>query len=335
MYKNGLVLGKFFPIHLGHKFLIDTAIENCEIVNIIICHNYKQTIPGNIRIKAIKDIYKDNPNVIIHSLDDLDLPQHENECETLDEFYSFWIPEVYKLISKLDVVFTSENYGDDFARYLGIKHFLVDKERTKYPISGTKIREDIFSNWEFIPKEIRPFFVKRIAIVGPESVGKSIMSKNLAEHFDTNFALEYGRTFYECNGNKVGIDDFIHISDGRQLIEDGLIKNSNKLLFCDTEDITTYLFSKMFFPEEYKSIESSIISRISTKFKYDLYILLRPDCESIQDGTRNFLEKRLDHYNDIKNELIKYKLNYVEVGGINWDDRLKKCIEITKSNFNI
>ena len=91
----------------------------------------------------------------------------------------------------------------------------------------------------------------------------------------------------------------------------------------------------MFFPEEYKSIESTLLSRISTKFKYDLYILLSTECEWVQDGTRNFMEERLEHYNNIKSELIKNKCNYVEVGGTIWDDRFKKCVEITKSNFNI
>ena len=331
-YKSGLVLGKFFPPHRGHLYLIDTAIENCELVHVIVCNNINQYIPGELRVKTLNEIYKDK-NVIIHSMNDIHLPQHDYECNSLDEFYTLWIPEVYKLIDKIDCVFTSETYGDDFAKYLGVEHFLLDIERKKYPISGTKIRSNPFDTWEFIPKEIKPFFVKRIAIMGPESVGKSVMTKKLATYFNTNFLVEYGRLVYENNGNKVGIKDFIPISEGRQSLEDWTIKESNKLLFCDTEDITTYIFSKMYCPDEYKQTEEYFLNVLKTKPKYDLYLLLKPDCKSKQDGTRNFLKERDEHYDVIKSELIKYGCNFFEISGTKWESRLNDCVTVIKSEL--
>jgi HTH-type transcriptional repressor of NAD biosynthesis genes len=333
-YKSSLVLGKFYGLHTGHLYLIDTALENSEVVHVLACHNPTQTIPGKLRVKSLREIYESNPNVIIHSVDDSEMPQYEHECKSLDEFYSYWVPFVYKFVGKLDCVFTSENYGDDFAKYLGIKHYLVDKERKKFPISGTKVRTNPFDSWEFIPDEIKPYFVKRIVIMGPESVGKSTMSENLAKHYNTNFVEEYGRTVFERNGNKIGIEDFIPISVGRQELENQKIKTSNKLLFCDTEDITTYLFSKMYFPNGYKSIENILLDKVYKNSNYDLYLLLKPDCDGVQDGTRQFLEERMEHYNIIKSELEKYNCNYIEVGG-NWRDRLNKSIEIVNSQFNI
>ncbi len=334
IYKNSLVLGKFYPPHNGHLYLIDTALENSEVVNVLVCHNLKQTIPGKLRVKALRKIYENNTNVIIHSVDDGEMPQYENECKSLDEFYGYWVPFVYNVVSKLDCVFTSENYGDDFSKYLGIDHFLVDRERTKHPVSGTKIRTNPFDNWEFIPEEVRPFFVKRIVIMGPESVGKSTLTKNLANYYNTNFVEEYGRTVFEKNGNRVGIEDFIPISVGRQEIENHSIKSSNKLLFCDTEDITTYIFSKMFFPNDYKGIEDILLDKISKNNNYDLYLLLKTDCDGIQDGTRQFLEERIEHYDVIKSELSKNNCNYIEIGG-DWEDRFNKSIEIINSQFNI
>lgn len=332
-YKNSLVLGKFYGLHNGHLYLIDTALENSEMVHVIVCHNPKQSIPGKIRVKALREIYKNNPNVIIHSGDDRGMPQYDYECETLDEFYSYWVPFVHQFVNDLDVVFTSEDYGDDFARYLGIEHFLVDKERKKYPISGTKIRTNPFTNWEFIPNEIKPYFVKRIAIMGPESVGKSTLTEKLANHFNTNFVEEWGRTVFERNGNKVTIDDFIPISTGRQKIEDMRINHSNKLIFCDTEDITTYLFSKMYCETNHK-VESWFIDTLNKKKKYDLYILLKQDCDAIQDGTRQFLEERSKHYKEIKLQLENRNCDFIEIGG-SWSNRFDKSIEIIKSHFNI
>lgn len=334
-YKNGLVLGKFFPVTTGHLYLIDTAIENCEHVHVIISHNKTQNIPGEVRYQGLKKTYQNNPNVTVYQFDDTGLPQHDYECESIDEFYSYWIPEIYNLVDELDVVFTSEDYGEGFAEYLGVDHFLVDKERSKYPVSGTAVRENPFEKWDFIADELKPFFVKRIAIMGPESVGKSTMTRELANWYQTNFVDEYGRIVYEANGNKVGVEDFIPISEGRQSLEDWAIKKSNKLLFCDTEDITTYLFLDMYCPNEDHQKETNwFLTKLSEKKKYDLYILLKPDCDAIQDGTRNFLEERQAHYEVIKNELVNRGCHFVEVGGT-WRERFDTSVEIIKNNFNI
>lgn len=333
-FKNSLVLGKFYPPHLGHLYLIDTAIENSEHTHVVISYNKSQTIPGEIRFNCLKEIYKDKPNVTIYNFDDTGLPQHDYECETLDEFYSYWVPEIYKLIDELDAVFTSESYGDDFAAYLGVEHFLVDKERTTYPVSGTAVRTNPFEKWNYIPEQIKPYFVKRIAIMGPESVGKSTMTRELANWYQTNFVDEYGRTVYEANGNKVTHEDFITISVGRQSLEDWNLKKSNKILFCDTEDITTYLFLKMYCDDWTKEEDQWFLKTLSEKKPYDLYILLKPDFEGVQDGTRSFLEIREQHYETIREELVLRGCNFIEVGG-DWKERFEECKRNIELNFNI
>jgi len=319
MFKNSLVLGKMYPLTNGHLYLIDTAISKSEMVHVIMTHNPLQSIPGEVRFEALKAIYGEHPKVKLYSLSDEGLPAHDNECETLDEFYSYWVPLVYSQVDELDAVFTSESYGEDFSRYLGIQHVLVDKERVKVPISGTLVRSNPFKHWNFIPDPMKPFFVKRIVIMGPESCGKSTLTQDLANHYSTNFVIEYGRLVYEDKGG-VTIDDFIPISKGRQDLEDWMIKHSNKLLFCDTEDITTYLFSKMFYPDECYKVEDYFKDILQKKPKYDLYILLKPDCEAVQDGTRQFLDERREHYEVIKNEMIKRGCNFVEIGG-DWNNR--------------
>ena len=51
---------------------------------------------------------------------------------------------------------------------------LVDPKRTFMSISGAQIRENPFRYWEYIPTEVKPFFVMRtVAILGGESSGKS------------------------------------------------------------------------------------------------------------------------------------------------------------------
>ena len=326
-YENGLVLGKMYPPTKGHLYLIDTAIKQVKNLYVIVCHNKSQGISGRERVNILNRYYRHNHDVTILELYDEGMPQSDSECDTLDEFYSYWVPAVHGLVPDLDVVFTSEDYGDDFGRYLGIEHIMVDQGRKEVTISGSKIRKNPYKNWDYIPNEAKYLYNKRVALMGPESVGKTTLSKLLGQHYQTKVVTEWGRVIYEEKGNHVDLDDFLRISQIRQNDEDILIKNANKILITDTEDITTYIFSKMFYPDTYKEIEDLFLEKIRTQKKYDAYILLKPDHSGIQDGTRQFLDNREEHYQDIKAELDKNKCNYFEVGG-NWNERFESSIGI-------
>jgi HTH-type transcriptional regulator, transcriptional repressor of NAD biosynthesis genes len=329
-YKSAYIIGKFLPLHLGHKHLIDTALSKSDKVTLLVCSLKSEPIPGDIRFNWAKEIYKNEPRINIINFQE-EVPQYPEEHP---DFWKIWTDIGRKYCPDMDVIFTSELYGEPYSKYLGVKHELVDLERKTFPISGTKARTNPFENWNYLPNEVKPYFVKRFAIMGPESVGKSTLTKDLANYFSTNFVEEYGRIVYENNGNKVTIDDFIPISKGRQDLEDWLIKHSNKLLFCDTEDLTTWIFSKMYHPDEYLQVKDYFDDALLSKKKYDLYILLKPDCDAIQDGTRNFLDERWEHYEVIKKEMLNRKYNFVEIGG-DWENRYNQSIKIIKDEFNV
>ena len=331
VYKSSYILGKFLPFTKGHKHLIDTALENSERVTLLVCSLEREPIPGDIRFQWAKKIYKNESRInILHCSEEL--PQYPEEHP---DFWTIWVDVAKRYCPEdIDVIFTSELYGDLYANHLGIKHHIVDIDRIVVPISGTKARSNPFEYWNYIPDEVKPFFVKKIAIMGPESVGKSTLTKHLASYYNTNFVEEYGRTVYERNGNKVSIDDFIPISKGRQDLENWITQYSNRLLFCDTEDLTTYIFSKMYYPEEYYKTDQYFKNVLSTKRKYDLYILLKPDCDAIQDGTRNFLDERWNHYNVLKEEMINRGYEFIEIGGT-WNERTEDAKFIISDKFDI
>jgi HTH-type transcriptional regulator, transcriptional repressor of NAD biosynthesis genes len=326
-FKKSLVLGKFYPLHKGHLHLINTAIEYSDEVCVMVCYNSKQSIPGKDRADALREIYFLNTDINIILCCDENLPQSDKECVTTSEFYSFWVPFVHKFVNDIDCVFTSENYGDEFANYLGVKHYLVDIDRETINISATQIRENPTEYWDYIPVEMRKRLVKKIALVGPESVGKSVLSARLAEHFHTEYVTEWGRNIFENNGNTIALNDFEQIILGRHFIEDQKLLNSGPILFCDTEDIVTYIFSKLFFPSDYIQIEHIILDMIREDY---MYILLKPDCEFVQDGTRQFEEIRDKHYDIIKNELTTREYNFIEIGG-NWEERYMSIINYVDS----
>jgi HTH-type transcriptional repressor of NAD biosynthesis genes len=327
-FKNGLVLGKFYPPHLGHLFLIDSALKQCETVHVMVCTLERETIPGTIRYNWIKNHYKNKKGVkVIHC--NKELPQYPSDCETEFEFYNqYWVPTVYSYVDQLDAVFTSEDYGDEFASWLELEHVLVDKQRNTFPVSGTKIRNKPLSNWDFIPNAEKSYFTKRIAILGPESVGKSTLNRKLADYFKSEYIEEYGRTYTEKTGTKnLKTSDFIHIAKKQYKMNFAPMKVASKFLFCDTEAITTKVFADMYINK--RNIPQ--IEDIIAKQKFDLWLLLDIDVPWVDDGTRDFQGERQKHLKLLKNELDSRGINYVTISGSSYKTRFKKAIsEVNK-----
>lgn len=329
-YKSAFIVMKALPFTKGHKYLIDSAISLSDKVTVLVCSLIREPIPGELRFKWVRDTYKENNSVIVLHYTK-EVPQYPEEHK---DFWNIWTNIAKESCSDMDVLFTSELYGIPYSEHLNVKHEMVDLERKTVPISGTSARTNPFNNWDYIPDIVKPYFIKRVSIMGPESTGKSTLTKKLANNYLTNYVEEYGRTVYEENGNKIYLKDFIPISIERQKLEDSIIKESNKLIFCDTEDLTTWLFSKMYFPNEYEKIKEYFEDILLNKKKYDLYILLKPDCNFIQDGTRNFENNRWEHYNELKREMVNRNFNFVEIGG-SWENRFIQSKKIIKKTFNI
>ena len=320
-YKSAYVLGKFMPFHNGHAYLIDTAITKSEKVTVIVGSLPTEPIPGKLRYQWVKEHYRTNPHVTVVHCDEV-LPQYPHEHP---DFWNIWVDVVKRYCpADIDVIFTSEEYGFEYAKQLGIQHHLVDIARSTYNISGTEVRTNPFAVWNFIPDHVKPYFVKKIAIMGSESCGKSTLVKRLAKTYFTNYVEEYGRTVYEENGG-VTESDFLKIVRGQKLIESAMIKQSTKLLFCDTEALTTRIFFDMYYPNGDPGIKHLLDEYVDMSH-YDLYILLKPDCPDIQDGTRNFLGERWNHYNNLKAEMLKREYNFIEVGG-DWDNRYNESVK--------
>lgn len=328
-FNKGLVLGKFMPPHNGHLHLINTAAEQCDKVFIMVCSLKNEPINGILRFNWLKHIYEDQKNIeIVHCTDEN--PQKPEECESLDTFYTdYWVPSVWERVKDLDVIFTSEEYGDEFASYLGIKHILVDINRDTYPVSGTKVRNNPEKHWKFIPDEVKPYFTKRIAVMGPESTGKSTLVLQLAYEFGTNYIPEYGREYVEkyVQGTDLQVDDFFKIAETHNdiLLEKHLVVR-RPLLIADTEAITTKLFGKMYI----EGYNDPRVDDIIADQWFDLYLLMDIDIPWVDDGTRDFPNDRQRHFNMIKDELDRLGRKYVIIKG-NYNERFEQAKEICNS----
>lgn len=321
-YKKGFVLGKFLPPHHGHLYMIRSAMQLCEELTVLVCTIKKEPIDGLLRFTWMKALLPEAN--VIHVTDEVPSYPHEHE-----QFWEIWTALLKREIHpETEVFFSSEEYGFEVAEHLGITHRMIDKERLQVPVSGTAIRNDPHTHRDFIPDIVKPYFIKKIVLTGPESTGKTTMAQKLADHFKTNWVEEYGREYFVTNGGIFGIEDISNIANGQIKLEDDAVLKANQMLFYDTDLIVTSIWSEIYF----KTCPEEVISK-SYERPADLYLLMDIDIPWEDDGTREFPHLREWHFNRIKEELENRKLNYVIISG-NFEERfetVKRVVQALKT----
>ncbi len=185
-----MVLGKFMPPHLGHKYLIDFAAGLVDELTVLVCTRERQPIPGYLRYEWVRRSFG-GVRVIHHTNE---LPDEPSEAETPEQFWEVWRTSILShLDAPPDFVFASEPYGVKLAEVLGARFIPGDAPRAMVPVSATAIRDNPARHWDFLLPAARSYFVRRVAIIGPESSGKSTLAKHLAARYDTKYVAEYAR----------------------------------------------------------------------------------------------------------------------------------------------
>lgn len=273
-HQLGLVIGKFYPPHRGHKLLIDTATAQSEQAVVIVCAKPTDSIPGELRGKWLQEIH---PTARVMVIDDR---YDENDSRVWAENTIRWLGRAP------DAVFTSEDYGDRYAELMRSKHISVDKPRGQVPISGTAMRNDPYTNWDFIEPPVRGWFAKRVCVLGAESTGTTTLAKALAEHFQTAWVEEYGREYSEVklakNDPVWRTEEFTMIAEEQSRREDAAARQANRVLICDTNAFATVLWHR-----RYMGSHSPAVAEIASRGKCDLYFLTGDEIPFVQDGLRD------------------------------------------------
>ena len=326
-----ITVGKFMPFHLGHEFMIKFAsnVNKSGKILILLDGTEFDTIPVSVRkglitqqlfnngIDAIIEIV--HPDVVSDSYDEYGTSTDEN-------FWKVWIDlfrekiEKYKL--KKVKFFSSDMYGQEVSKRLGCEWLPVDSKRDIFPISGSMIRKNLNKHFHLMTSEFQKYMrfnnvcnPLKIVISGPESTGKTTLTKFLAQKYNTVMIPEYGRTISEVNKNILTHTDFVNIAIGREAMYKTLVnKNFDKgYVFLDTDFYTTYLFSGIYL-DKYMDL-GEFFHRADFIQKADLYILLKPTEFFEDDGERvipNY-EDRVEFYNNLKKCYDIGNCNYVEI----------------------
>lgn len=316
---RGLVLGKFLPPHNGHVYLIDFARSYVDSLTVAVDSLSNQPIPGELRVRWLRRMFPDVRVVLLPG----ENPQYPHEHQ---DFWSIWRNVLTAAIDgPLDFLFASEDYGVRLSQEMNATFVPVDICRNEIPISGTQIREQPLTHWEQIPREVRPYFVKRVCLFGPESTGKSTLARKLATHFHTVAVPEYARTHIEHHNGRLELSDIPLIARGQMAVEDALMYNANRVVFCDTDLITTTIWSDWMF----RSCPAWIHHE-AEKRNYDLYLLNDVDIPWIEDQVRYLPEERVSFFERCRQELETRNRPYHVVSG-SWSERFDSAVAAVSS----
>jgi len=167
--------------------------------------------------------------------------------------------------------------------------------------------------------------IKRIAITGPESTGKSVLAESLAQHYDTVWVPEFAREYLSVINRPYVKSDILEIAKGQIDSEDRLSLQAKRLLICDTEALVTKIWSDYL----YKSCDKWIRKKIDEQ-RYDLFLLCDVDLPWEADPLREHPKKRTHFFDLFYNELKSRDLNFAVISG-NGQERIDKAIQAIDS----
>lgn len=306
-YGRGFVLGKFMPLHAGHVRLVDAAASACDELVILVCTSPDEPLPERLRYDWAREVWPRHR--VVHVSEGQPSYPHEHP-----DFEAIWTELLRRRLPQgVDVFFSGEPYGDDVARWLGIEHVLVDRDRASPGLSATGVRRDPWGHWEALPPPVRAHYVVRVALVGPESTGKSTLARRLADRFRTVDVQEYGREHTRHMrpvSREIVPDDFAAIAREHAARIEAAARRADRILFSDTDVLTTALWAEIYLGSCPPEVRAAADAQ-----RVDLHLLCAPDIAWEDDGTREFESLRPTHFRRLKDELDRRRAPYVVVRG--------------------
>lgn len=237
---TGLVIGKFDPLHEGHKFLLNYAssMTNGNLI-VVICQESDDDVPVEIRQKAIQNSIKTKEILIVNYDDE---PVYNSP-----EFFPYWEKKLKLVIrEKISTVFAGEPYGSHLAKWFDAEFNPLP--RGGFEISATKIKENLDYYWHYLDIEMRRYLFKSFAFIGPESTGKTTLLQKIKETgIRAYYIEEHARHYLDFAGTEVTPDKMETIVRSQNCFTE-IIENDPKhaFAFYDTTGLTTIGYSILY-----------------------------------------------------------------------------------------
>jgi len=316
---RGFIIGGFRLPTRGHQHLIDFASAFCGgDLDVMLCTRDDDAIPGELRLQWLDEHFGRRARIgRFHNA----LP--EDPAATPD-FWAIWNNAIMTFLRGRapDVLFASESYGKRLADDLKAQFVPVDPARDSVPISATRLRAGIAEHWNMLLPAARPHFLKRIAIIGAESTGKTTLARKLAATYRTVHVPEWARTMLEnLDPSKYpDLADIGLIAAGHAAAEDALALQARRVLFLDTDHVCTAVWSRVALGAVPASVEAQIATR-----RYDLRLLLDEDVPFVPDVLRYGGSERQLRTAHFVEELEARNLPYLTITG-SWPARHERAV---------
>ncbi len=169
--------------------------------------------------------------------------------------------------------------------------------------------------------------IKKIALLGPESTGKTELCIKLAKHYKTAWVPEFARIYIGLLHKKYSLEDVLYCMNKQLQQEESRAQKARNFLFCDTELINF----KVWCADVFNTIPSSVEDLLK-EHRYDFHLLTSPDVPFIADSVRENPTRREYFFEWYKQELQKYNFPYAVITG-NGKARLENAINSIEKHF--
>ena len=126
-FRHGLVIGKFYPPHVGHDHLVAAAAARCERVTVVVAGSSQESLTVQQRVEWLSATHAGTPHVrVVGDLDDH--PMDYGDQAVWDAHVAVFAAGVARAAIEdgldgdgavVDAVFSSERYGEELARRFG------------------------------------------------------------------------------------------------------------------------------------------------------------------------------------------------------------------------
>ncbi len=157
-----------------------------------------------------------------------------------------------------------------------------------------------------------------IVVTGPESSGKTTLSKQLSEALNGEWIAEYAREYVAHLDRPYTTEDIIAIAEGQKLKFE---EAKNEIIVSDTAFLVLKIWSEYRFEQVPKIVEDYL-----NDTHVDLYILCHPEIPWEYDPLRENPDDRIEIFERYRSELEKMRAPFIVVQGKE-QERLEQVLE--------
>jgi NadR type nicotinamide-nucleotide adenylyltransferase len=175
--------------------------------------------------------------------------------------------------------------------------------------------------------EENPKKIKRVALLGAESTGKTTLARSLALRFGTQWVPEYAREYMSMHSGEYSAEDIVRIATHQLKEEEELARVSQGIIFLDTE----FIIAKVWCEDVFGFCPDWIREKLHSH-PYDLYLLTANDLPWVADPVRVNPQRRDYFFNLYKRELEENQFPFEIISG-RYEARLLNAINAVKKHL--